>query len=161
MRFANSPTSVDAPVFNEVLAVDSKEAHILASYASNYYVGKPAVTLHRKGQGQVIHFGSFFTARNVTALLDELGIHDPMAEWADIPAEIQVTMRSNRGERFYFLLNFGQAAQTVILKEFVFDLLGGQKLQGHSEIPPYGVLFVQRTSANESERQRTTTGHSD
>jgi beta-galactosidase len=161
MRFAHSETRVEAPVFNEVLAVEPKDAHILASYASNYYAGKPAVTLRRKGQGRVIHFGSFFTAQNVTTLLDVLGIQDPMAEWADIPAEIQVTMRSNRGERFYFLLNFGYAAQTVIFKEFVFELLGNQKLQGHTEIPPYGVLFVQRTSANVNECQRTTTGDRD
>jgi beta-galactosidase len=154
MRFVNSETPVEAPVFNEVLVPEAQEAQILASYASNYYMGKPAVTLCRKGEGQVIHFGSFFTAQNVTRLLDVLGIQDPLAEWADIPAEIQVTMRSGSdGERFCFLLNFSDAAQTVILKESVFDLLGTQKLQGQTEIPPYGVLFLQRTRTNDNERQ--------
>jgi beta-galactosidase len=144
MRFAGSEMPLEAPVFNEVLAVAAKEAHILASYASNYYAGKPAVSLHRKGQGQVIHFGSFFTTKNVTALLDVLGIQDPIADWADIPVDFQVTVRSNGDERFYFLLNFSGTTQTAIFKESVFDLLGGQKLQGHTDVPPYGVLFVRR-----------------
>jgi beta-galactosidase len=145
MRFANSETPVEAPIFNEVLAVNGQETDALAYYATDFYAGKPAVILHRKGQGRVIHFGSFFTLQNVTALLDVLAIHDPLAEWADIPAEIQVTIRSSSGgERFCFLLNFSDTAQTIIFKESVFDLLGTQKLQGQTKIPPYGVLFVQR-----------------
>jgi beta-galactosidase len=102
------------------------------------------VTLYRKGSGRVIHFGSFFTTQNVTALLDALVVRDPMREWADIPAEIQVTMRSGNGEQFYFLLNFTHSIQTVTFKESVFDLLGRQKLHGHTEIPASGVLFVRR-----------------
>jgi beta-galactosidase len=142
MRFGNSETSVEAPVFNEVLAAETRQTHILASYASNFYAGAPAVTLHRKGQGKVIHFGSFFTAQNATALLDVLTIRDPLSAWADIPAEIQVTMRSNGSEQFCFLLNFSGTAQTIVFKESVFDLLGKEKLQGRTEVPPYGVLFV-------------------
>jgi hypothetical protein len=30
----------------------------------------------------------------------------------------------------------------VTFKESAFDLLEGQKLKGHAEIPPYGVRFV-------------------
>jgi beta-galactosidase GanA len=142
MRFANSETTVESPIFNEVLAVDSEAANVLAYYASTYYAGTPAATLHRKGQGRGVHFGSFFTPENATALLDALAIQDPLAEWADIPAEIQATTRSSSNERFYFLLNFSGAAQTVIFKGSTFDLLGNEKLRGYKEIQPYGVLFV-------------------
>src|SRR5437016_9447543 len=141
MRYADSETPVEAPIFNEVLAVDSEEANILAYYISNYYSGKPAVIRRQRGKGRVIHFGTFFTPQNVIALLDFLRIEDPLTEWADIPAEIQVTMRSSNRERFCFFLNFSHTAQTVIFKESVLDLLGRQELQGHTEIPPYGVLF--------------------
>ena len=115
---------------------------MLASYASDYYAGQPAVTLHQKGKGRVIHFGSFFTPQNVTALLDALAIEDPFAAWADIPAEVQTVVRSDGAERFCFLLNFTTKPQPVTFKESAFDLLEGQKLQGHAEIPPYGVRFV-------------------
>ena len=45
MRFAGSETPLEALVFNEVLAVNTDETQVLASYASDYYSGEPAVTL--------------------------------------------------------------------------------------------------------------------
>jgi beta-galactosidase len=144
MRFTGSEKLVEAPIFNEVLVVQTSETQ--AYYASNYYAANPAVTLHRKGEGRVIHFGNFFTPENVSALLDTLDIQDPLLEWADIPAEIQVTKRSGSTEQFWVLLNFTDATQTVVFKETVLDLLGGGKRQGHTEIQPYGVLIVRRVS---------------
>jgi beta-galactosidase len=142
MRFGRPDTLVEAPVFNEVLAATGDNVSVLASYASDYYAGQPAVTIHQKGQGRVIHFGSFFTAQNVTALLNALAIRDPFAGWAEIPAEVQAVARSNGTERFCFLLNFTNKPQLVVFKESAFDLLEGQKLKGNAEIPPYGVRFV-------------------
>ena len=144
MRFGDSGSLLEAPIFNEILAVNAESTQVLGSYASDYYSGKPAVTLHQKARGSVVHFGSFFTPQNVSALLDALTIQDPLATWVNIPPDIEVTVRSNGDERFYFLLNFTGTTQTAIFKESVFDLLGRQKLQGHTEVPPYGVLFVRR-----------------
>jgi beta-galactosidase len=144
MRFGHSEAYLEAPVFNEVLAETGDNVSVLASYASDYYAGQPAVTLHQKGQGRVIHFGSFFTPQNVTTLLDALAIQDPLASWAEIPAEVQAVVRSNGAEWFCLLLNFTNKPQPVTFKESAVDLLEGQKLQGHTEIPPYGVCIVQR-----------------
>jgi len=69
-------------------------------------------------------------------------IQDPLAGWAEIPAEVQAVIRSNRAERFCILLNFTNKQQPVILKEAAFDLLAEQKLQGHAEIPAYDVRFL-------------------
>jgi beta-galactosidase len=142
MRFGHSNDLLDAPVFNEVLAVTGDNASALASYASEYYAGQPAVTLHQKGEGRVVHFGSFFTPQNVTALLDALSIEDPFTVWAQIPAQVQTVVRSNRVERFCSLLNFTSQPQHVIFKVGAFDLVAEQKLQDHIEIPAYGVLFI-------------------
>jgi beta-galactosidase len=142
IRFAHSNSLLDSPVFNEMLAVTADNVSVVASYASDYYAGQPAVTLHQRGQGRVIHFGSFFTPQNATALLDALAIHDPFAAWAEIPADVQAVPRSNGAERFYFLLNFTNRPQPVTFKKSAFDLLDGQRLQGQSEIPPYGVRLV-------------------
>jgi beta-galactosidase len=142
IRFEHSETLFEAPVFNEVLATTGDNVSVIASHTSDYYAGQPAVTLHHKGRGRVIHFGSFFTPRNVAALLDALTIQDPLAMWADIPGEVQTVIRSNGSEQFCFLLNFTNRPQAVTFKESTFDLLAGQKLHGRSEIPPYGVRFV-------------------
>jgi beta-galactosidase len=142
IRFGNSDTLVEAPVFNEVLVATADNVSVLASYTSDYYAGQPAVTLHHKGQGRVVHFGCFFTAQNVAALLDALSIQDPFWMWADIPAEVQTVLRADNVQRFCFLLNFTSQPQEVTFKEATFDLLAEQKLAGKTEIPPYGVRFV-------------------
>ena len=144
IRFDHSDSFLEAPVFNEVLAVTGDQVRVLASYVSDYYAGQPSVTLHKKGKGRVIHFGSFFTPQNVTALLDALAIKDPFAAWAVIPAEIQTVVRSNGAEWFCFLLNFTAKAQPVTFRESAFDLLEGKELKGRAEIPPYGVRFLRR-----------------
>jgi len=115
---------------------------VLASYVSDYYAGKPAVSLRQKGQGRVVHFGSFFTSQNVTALLDALAIRDPLKAWAEIPAEVQATVRSNETERFCFLLNFTNEPKTVTFKGSAFDLLEERELHGRAEIPPYGICLA-------------------
>ena len=142
MRFESSEAIIEAPVFNEVLAPVTDQVGVLASYSSDYYAGQPAVTIRQKGKGQVIHFGSFFTHQNVTALLDALAIRDPLQTWADIPAEVQATVRSNGAERFCFLLNFTNEARTVTFKQASYDLLEERELNGPTDIPPYGVRFV-------------------
>ena len=122
------------------------DVSVVASYVSDYYAGQPAVTLRRKGQGRVVHFGSFFTLQNVTALLDALAIQDPLTTWAEIPAEVQATVRSNETERFCFLLNFTNEQKTVTFKESAFDLLEERELHGRAEIPPYGVCLARYKS---------------
>jgi beta-galactosidase len=146
IRFGRAGAFHEAPVFNEVLAAIGDNVSVLASYTSDYYAEQPAVTLHQKGKGRVVHFGCFFTPQNLAALLDALAIEDPLAPWAEIPAEIQTVVRSTGTETFCFLLNFTNKSQPVTFKESALDLLSGQKLQGQAEIPPYGVHFIRLNS---------------
>lgn len=142
IRFAHSDTFLEAPIFNEVLAPAGAQVSVLASYTSDYYAGQPAVTLHQKGKGRVVHFGSFFTPQNVAALLKALMIEDPFAVWAEIPAEVQTVVRSNGAERFCFLLNFTNKQQPVFFKQAAFDLLEERMFQGQTELAPYEVDFL-------------------
>jgi beta-galactosidase len=89
-----------------------------------------------------LHFGSFFTPENVTALLDALSIEDPLRVWAEIPAELQATVRVSERERLCFLLNFTSEARVITFKEASFDFLQERDLEGQVEIPPYGVCLA-------------------
>jgi beta-galactosidase len=142
MRWERSAAAIEAPIFNEILEPATGEVSVLASYASNYYAGRPAVTLRKKGRGRVIYFGSFFTPQNTAALLDALAIRDPLTEWAEIPAEIQATVRTNETERFCFLLNFTNEEKTATFKKPVFDLLKEREFDGSAEITPYDVRLI-------------------
>jgi beta-galactosidase len=142
IRFEDSTGCVEAPIFNEVLAAQSDAVNVLASYAASYYAGSPAVTLFRNGKGRVIHFGSFFTRQNVSALLDALEIQDPIQGWAEVPAAVEAITRSNGTEEYCFLLNFTDEPQRLNFKQPAFDLVGDRNLQGPEMIPGHGVLFV-------------------
>ena len=142
MRFDVSDASIEAPVFNEVLTPVAGDVGVLASYISDYYAGQPAVTLRRMGKGRVVQFGSFFTPQNVKALLDSLAIQDPFRAWAEIPAEVQATVRASEAGQFCFLLNFTNESKAVSFNKPTFDLLEERELRGKAEIPPYGVRFV-------------------
>ena len=117
ISFTGSTGCVEAPIFNEVLEVHDGDVDVLASYAASYYAGTPAVTLLRKGKGSVIHFGSFFTRQNVSALLDALEIQDPIRIWADVPAAVEAISRSDGIEQFCFLLNFADQPQRLNFKQ--------------------------------------------
>ena len=142
MRFDGSDASVEAPIFNEILTPVTGGVGVLASYLSDYYAGQPAVTLRSMGKGRVVQFGSFFSLENVAALLDTLAIQDPLQAWAEIPPEVQATVRASEAEQFCFLMNFANEAKTVTFNKSTFDLLEERELSAQEEIPPYGVRFV-------------------
>jgi beta-galactosidase len=142
MCFATSNARADAPIFNEMLAPVTEGVQILASYTTDYYAGKPAISLRQHGKGRVVHFGSFFTFENVAALLDALAVEDPLRAWAEIPAEVQATVRAGETERFCLLLNFTPERKVVTFKQSSFELLEERELEGPTEMPPYGVCFA-------------------
>ena len=142
LRFEHSSAVVPAPIFNEILAATGENVRTLATYQSDYYAEQPGVTLHQIAAGRVVHFGAFFTAENARSLMDVLEIQDPLAAKAEIPPEIQATLRTNGEDEFCFLLNFTNRNRPVTFREPAFDLLGEEKLNGRIDIPPYGVRFV-------------------
>jgi beta-galactosidase len=140
LRFSSE--TVPAPVFNEILEPTAKDVTVLAEYTSSYYAGRPAVISRSIGQGQVVHFGTFFTPENATALLDALGLDDPLVSWVEVPAEIEAVQRQSPQEGFYVFLNYTGCEQKLHFKETVYDLLETRKLSGEHWIEPYGVRLV-------------------
>ena len=70
---ADAPSRMDwngrelpAGSFNDVLAVQAGDAEVLATYANNYYAGRPALVRRRVGRGSVIHFGGVSSERRRT-----------------------------------------------------------------------------------------------
>ena len=62
----------------------------------------------------------------------------------DLPEGVSLTMREGGGERYYFLMNFNESAQTVNLpqgKKFR-DLDTGETLGGALELPVYAVRIL-------------------
>ncbi len=142
LRFSGEHPMLPAPVFNEVLVPVREEVEVLATYEEDYYAGGAAVTAHALGKGRVVSCGSFFTPRNVRALLDALEIKDPLKEWAKIPASVQATVRDGAAGRHCFLLNFTGQPQPIKLRGPARELITEQDLSGRVKMPPYGVSLL-------------------
>jgi len=97
--------------------------------------GRATSTLHQKG-GEGGPFRSFFTPQNVSALFMTRFAMKIRSRYGGHSAELQVTVRTH-GAKGTISFELPVQRHTANLKESVFDLLGRQKLQGHTEIPPY------------------------
>ncbi|MCZ8519493.1 MULTISPECIES: beta-galactosidase [Paenibacillus] len=135
------PAGTKAAAFNEILSVEHTGVDVVAQYASEYYKGMPALTRRAVGQGQVWYYGAAYSEEVVDALLDDLGLVSPAAEWFDVPAEVELGIRSSADARFVFLLNYSDQPVRIGVKKSAPELLSGTTMEHEAEMPPYGVLI--------------------
>lgn len=111
--------------------VHPQGATVLATYASEFYAGTPAVTENQYGQGQAWYVGTRLDHAGLSHLIDHIvaksGVH-PLA--MSTPLEITKRVTGNDQE-LYFILNMGND-QRQLPTEFrngYRDLLTGQPAQ--------------------------------
>nr|WP_123039642.1 beta-galactosidase [Cohnella candidum]AYQ71579.1 beta-galactosidase [Cohnella candidum] len=141
---SSSADTLKADGFNDILSVESDGVKVIAEYASDYYAGKPALTVNSVGQGRVYYYGAAFNEAVVRKLLPELGLRTTAADVIDAPAEVEIAVRRHpeSGEAFIFALNYSREPVTLHLKRSVVDLLSGNSLEGNVVLEPYGVLVL-------------------
>jgi beta-galactosidase len=115
----------------------------VAMYRSEYYSGKPAITLNRFGQGQAIYVGT----------LGDEALHDTLVGWAlesagassvlTAPSGVEVTARWQGDRRLLFLLNHTGEPQEISIAKPHLDLPSGITVNGSVTMPPLGVFVLQ------------------
>ncbi len=128
--------------------VHAEGAEVLARYGTNWYAGRPCLTVHRAGNGR-----AYYLATD----LEDDGLRDlyrHLAATCDIqpllaPVEgVEVLERRADDRRLIFLLNHGKVAARVDLGETRgTDLLTGEALAGTVELEPYGVRILDAADA--------------
>ena len=117
-------------------------ATVVARYTQDYYAGKPAITLNRFGQGQVLYVGTLGDEVYETLtgwLLGLAGVRRLLAA----PDGVEVTERWQGERRLLFVLNHTEREQEITLDCCYQDLLGGlMSLQGTLPIAPRDVLVL-------------------
>lgn len=132
--------ALSTALFNEVLHIESPTTEIMATYTSAYYSGSPVLTRNHHGEGFAWYLGAAFTEEAVHGILDHIDIASPLANWAELPKEVELAIRGD----IVFLLNYShEPAKLNFLRESI-DLLKGHPLNGSIELEPYGVLVLQR-----------------
>jgi beta-galactosidase len=127
--------------------IHAESAQVLATYESDFYAGRPAVTANKFGDGRAYYIAS----RNDERFLDDL--YGSLAAQlgllrslnADLPHGVSAQLRTDGQRRYVFLMNFCAAPTCVELAEGVYtDLLTGKEVTGRAELGSYGVMVLAR-----------------
>jgi beta-galactosidase len=105
--------------------VTAHSAEVLASYAGEFYKGRPCLTLNRSGAGRAYYLCATLHQKDLDALLaglcKELSIQAPLA---GIGAGVQVRSRvSVGGEQFFIISNYSGQSQLLPLPPGCVDVV--------------------------------------
>jgi beta-galactosidase len=129
--------------------VHTTTAESLASYGSDFYAGRPAVTRNKFGSGQAIFVASrneqSFTNDLLISLMKQLGISGAVE--GDLPTGITVQARHGDGKDFLFVLNCSDKEKAVRLGESGLIDLDGAEFSGELILPAFGTAILVRAKA--------------
>jgi beta-galactosidase len=131
----------------DLIHVDSEagSVEVLATYARDFYAGRPALTVNRYGQGQAY----YITSRNDERFLDdfygalsaELRLRRSLD--ADIPGGVSAQLRTDGEHEYVFLMNFNAEPASIDLGRAAYtDLLTGSPVGGQITLDTYGVMVL-------------------
>jgi len=111
-----------------------ESATVLATYGSDFYAGRPALTVNNYGQGRAYYIAArteqVFLDDFYRALVDDLQVRRVIA--APLPEGVSVTERTDGERRFVFVMNFADSERRVTLDPHPYvdvrtgDSVGGQ-----------------------------------
>ena len=126
--------------------IEPRECQVLATYARDFYAGKPALTVNTYGQGRAVYFGSIshqFFYYDLVAWLRQLCNLHPLLK---VPDTVEVSMRTDGHNKIFFLLNHQNSPVRIAFYKPMHDFLTGQTFTGNYDLPPHGVLVLDEQS---------------
>jgi beta-galactosidase len=135
----------EAHTFCELIHAETAE--VLATYKSDFYTGRPALTVNSCGCGKAYYIAARTENRFLEdfygGLISELNLMKALD--STLPEGVTAQLRTD-GERSYvFLMNFSEEDKTVEVGNAVFkDILINETLQNQIALRPYGVKVLER-----------------
>jgi beta-galactosidase len=126
--------------------IHAEGAQVLATYASDFYSGEPAVTVNQLGSGRAYYLATDLEKSALNALVkhicNEAKVLSPLPH---TPDGVEVMPRlTPQGQTQLYVLNHNAESVIVILPEGKFrDLLTDEISIGQSELPRFGVRILQ------------------
>jgi beta-galactosidase len=122
--------------------IEPKGCQVLASYAKDFYAGKPAMTLNTFGLGKAVYIGTIcqqhFYNDLATWLRQLCNLH-PLLK---VPENVEVSLRQTDTSKIFFLLNHQNTPVRVQFYKPMHDFLTGTTFAGNYDLPPHGVLVL-------------------
>jgi beta-galactosidase len=121
------------PTFDLCELIHAEGAETLAVYGSDFYAGRPALTVNKKGKGKAYYIaartGDDFLEDFYRDITDDAGVKPPLEK--PLPKGVNVQVRSDGVKDFLFLMNFTPTPQTVDAGD-----------NGIIELAPFGVQIL-------------------
>jgi beta-galactosidase len=122
--------------------IHAEGARVLATYGSDFYAGRPALTVNDYGEGQAYYMAS----RNDEAFLSDF--YGKLAEKldllralpVDLPSGVTAQLRQDGENKFIFVMNFNSEPVSVTLDGTSYtSLISDKTIAGKLDLPGYGV----------------------
>ena len=122
--------------------IEPKGCQILATYAKDFYAGRPAVTMNTFGLGKAIYIGTMSHQHFYHDLVSWLRQMCSLHPLLKVPENVEVSMRQKEGMRVFFLLNHQNSPVRIQFYKPMHDFLTGNTFSGNYDLPPHGVLVL-------------------
>jgi beta-galactosidase len=130
--------------------IEPKGCQVLASYAKDFYAGRPAITLNTFGLGKAIYIGTqshqHFYGDLVVWLRQLCNLH-PLLK---VPDNVEVCLRQKDGAQMFFLLNHAPGPMRLQFFKPMHDYLTGTVFSGNYDLQPHGVLVLDEQKATKA-----------
>ncbi len=127
--------------------IEPQGCQVVATYAEDFYSGRPAMTINEFGDGKAIYLGTMshqhFYYDLVVWLRQMCNLH-PLIK---VPDTIEVSLRQKEDRKIFFLLNHQNSPVRITFYKPMHDFLTGQTFTGNYDLPPHGVLVLDETTA--------------
>jgi beta-galactosidase len=141
--------SYTCDLWADVITLEGAEA--LATFESDFYAGRPAITLHRVGSGAAYYIGTRPEPAALAALLrrvcEEAGVAAPYAG----PDGVEIVARATTAERYVFVLNHRAHEVTLEPMPGATDAVTGQPVSVPLHLGPYGAAVLRVPVAGNSQ----------
>jgi beta-galactosidase len=126
--------------------IHAETAEILATYQSDFYAGRPAVTRNAFGKGAAYYMaartGGDYINYFYNKLMGKLKLKRNMD--AELPSGVTVQRRSDGKRDYLFLMNFSEEKKPVVLDGPYVNMVSGEELKGTVILDVYEVRVLSR-----------------
>jgi len=142
-----------AQIFCDVIHAET--AKVLATYGSEFYKGRPAVSVNEYGKGKAYYIASRneprFHADFYGQLIRDLRLRRALG--TDLPDGVTAQVRTDGEREFIFILGFNREPVTIKLGPLRYlDLLTGDQVVDSISLPPYTARIIESVDTEQSLR---------
>jgi beta-galactosidase len=122
--------------------VEPKSCQVLATYAKDFYSGRPALTINNYGMGKAVYIATMPPQNFYNDLVVWLRQMCHLTPLLKVPENIEVSMREKDDSKIFFLLNHQSSSVRVQFYKPMHEFLTATSFSGSHDIPAHGVLVL-------------------